>query len=51
MDLNEFIIKFHFFTKEITNSGGQKVITIPNYENDNFDNGDKVLIIKLKKTK
>ena len=49
MEINDFISKHHFFTKDITSSGGQKVIAIPSYEQDNFKEGEKVLVIKLEK--
>jgi len=51
MEVNEFITNIHFFTKDITKSGGQKIIAIPSYEDNNFEEGEKVLVIKLKNVK
>lgn len=50
MDLNEILSKYNVFTKEVTKSGGQKVISIPSYKKD-IKEGDEAFIIMKPKRK
>jgi len=48
MDLNDLLIKYDCFTKEVTKSGGQMVISIPPHKK-NIKKGDEALIIMIPK--